>query len=115
MHAVVDAIRYHGEDKCFGKLFSWATIMIMELESDCGYDTCHTCPKYDPLLCAVEITNVLHTTPHRTIKELSLSPVNTNLLCKLELPQPYVKLMQLELANKKHGKVSKVRVNKNEN
>ena len=33
---------------------------------------------------------------------------------ELELPQPYVKLMQLELVNKKHGKVSKVRVNENE-
>ncbi|KAL7526638.1 hypothetical protein ACHAXR_001574 [Thalassiosira sp. AJA248-18] len=74
VHAVADAIRNHGEDECFGDLFPKATIMIVELESDYAYDTCHPCPKCDPLLRAVGITNVQHSTPHGKIKELDLSP-----------------------------------------
>ena len=45
VHAVADAIRNHGEDKCFEELSPRATIMITELESDYAYDTCHLYPK----------------------------------------------------------------------
>lgn len=80
VHAVVDAIRNHGEDECFEKLFPRATIMIVELHSDYAYETCHPCPKCNPLLRAVGITNVLHTTPLGKIKELDLGPANIELL-----------------------------------
>mmetsp|Transcript_29021 Transcript_29021/g.54970 ORF Transcript_29021/g.54970 Transcript_29021/m.54970 type:complete len:185 (+) Transcript_29021:1-555(+) len=89
VHAVVDAIRHHGEDKCFDELFPRATIMIVELESDYGYDTCHPCPKCNPLLRAVGITNVMHTTPRGTIEELDLSPANANLLRNICVSTPF--------------------------
>ena len=80
VHAVADAICNYGEDECFEKLFPRATIMIVELVSDYAYDTCHPCPKCDPLLRAVGIPTVLHTTPHGRIEELDLRPANAALL-----------------------------------
>ena len=80
VHAVVDAIQTYGEDKCFEELFPKSTIMIVELKSDYGYDTSHPCPKCDPMLRAVGIPNVLHTTAHGTIKKLDFSPANPRLL-----------------------------------
>ena len=79
-HAVADAIRTHGEDACFGELFPNATIMIVELESDYTYDTAHPCPKCDPLLRAVGVTNVQHTTPDGSVAELKLSPPSLDFL-----------------------------------
>jgi tRNA(Arg) A34 adenosine deaminase TadA len=80
VHAVADAICNYGEDECFERLFPRATIMIVELASDYAYDTCHPCPKCDPLLRAVGIPTVLHTTPHGRIVELDLRPANAALL-----------------------------------
>ncbi|KAL3821704.1 hypothetical protein ACHAXA_003262 [Cyclostephanos tholiformis] len=80
VHAIADAICNYGEDECFEKLFPRATIMIVELVSDYAYDTCHPCPKCDPLLRAVGISTVLHTTPHGRIEELDLRPANAALL-----------------------------------
>ena len=80
VHAVADAIYNYGEDECFDNLFPSATIMIVELDSDYAYDTCHPCPKCDPMLRAVGIPTVLHTTPYGKIKELDIRPVNTALL-----------------------------------
>jgi len=80
VHAVADAICNYGEDECFERLFPRATIMIVELASDYAYDTCHPCPKCDPLLRAVGIPTVLHTTPHGRIEELDLRPANAALL-----------------------------------
>ena len=80
VHAVVDAISNYGEDECFDKLFPMAYIMIVELEGDYAYDTCHPCPKCDPMLRAVGITKVLHTTPHGKIEELGLGLANYDLL-----------------------------------
>ena len=80
VHAVVDSISKYGEDECFDKLFPMAYIMIVELESDYAYDTCHPCPKCDPMLRAVGITKVLHTTPYGKIEELDLGLANYDLL-----------------------------------
>jgi hypothetical protein len=80
VHAVADAICNYGEDECFERLFPRATIMIVELASDYAYDTCHPCPKCDPLLRAVGIPTVLHTTPHGRIEKLDLRPANAALL-----------------------------------
>ena len=80
VHAVADAIFNYGEDECFERVFPRATIMIVELLSDYAYDTCHPCPKCDPLLRAVGIPTVLHTTPHGRIVELDLRPANAALL-----------------------------------
>jgi tRNA(Arg) A34 adenosine deaminase TadA len=80
VHAVADAIFNYGEDECFERVFPRATIMIVELLSDYAYDTCHPCPKCDPLLRAVGIPTVLHTTPHGRIEELDLRPANAALL-----------------------------------
>lgn len=80
VHAVVDAIHKYGEEECFDKLFPMAYIMIVELESDYAYDTCHPCPKCDPMLRAVGITKVLHTTAHGKIEKLDLGLANYDLL-----------------------------------
>ncbi|KAL7430069.1 hypothetical protein ACHAXH_003569 [Discostella pseudostelligera] len=64
VHAVADAISRYGEDECFESLFPRATIVIVELHSDYAYETCHPCPKCDPMLRAVGIGHVLHSTPH---------------------------------------------------
>ena len=80
VHAVADAIYNYGEDECFDNLFPRATIVIVELDSDYAYDTCHPCPKCDPMLRAVGIPTVLHTTPYGKLKELDIRPVNTALL-----------------------------------
>lgn len=80
VHAVADAIYNYGEDECFDNLFPRATIMIVELDSDYAYDVCHPCPKCDPMLRAVGIPTVLHTTSNGKIKELDIKPVNTTLL-----------------------------------
>ncbi|KAL3796029.1 hypothetical protein HJC23_013086 [Cyclotella cryptica] len=80
VHAVVDAIRNFGEDECFKKLFPLATIVIVELASDYAYETCHPCPKCDPLLRAVGIPKVIHTTPDGKNAELNLGPGNARLL-----------------------------------
>lgn len=70
VHAVADAISRFGEDECFQSLFPRATIVIVELRSDYAYETCHPCPKCDPLLRAVGIGHVLHSTPHGKLAEL---------------------------------------------
>lgn len=80
VHAVVDAIRNFGEDECFEKLFPQATIVIVELASDYAYETCHPCPKCDPLLRAVGIPKVIHTTPNGKNAELDLGLGNADLL-----------------------------------
>lgn len=87
-HAVVDALRNHGEDACFTVLFPQATIMIVELESDNAYETCHPCPKCDPLLRAVGILSVLHTTPFGKIQKLELSPAKVDLLSNENVATP---------------------------
>jgi hypothetical protein len=70
VHAVADAMSRFGEDECFESLFPRATIVIVELRSDYAYETCHPCPKCDPLLRAVGIGHVLHSTPHGKLAEL---------------------------------------------
>ncbi|KAL9183536.1 hypothetical protein ACHAXT_004392 [Thalassiosira profunda] len=80
--AVADAIRNHGEDKCFDELFPQSTILIVELEGDYAYDTCHPCPKCDPMLRAVGIPTVLHTTPGGALEELKLGPGKPHLLSR---------------------------------
>mmetsp|Transcript_7473 Transcript_7473/g.16306 ORF Transcript_7473/g.16306 Transcript_7473/m.16306 type:complete len:438 (+) Transcript_7473:79-1392(+) len=89
VHAVVDAILHYGEDECFEKLFPLATIIIVELESDYAYETCHPCPKCDPMLRAVGITNILHTTPQGKIKKLDFSP-NASLLSNENVSIPLI-------------------------
>lgn len=88
-HAIADAIKSHGEDTCFNDLFPKATIFIVELESDFAYETCHPCPKCDPLLRAVGIMKVIHTTPDGTLTEMELSAPSCELLanenCSLPL------------------------------
>jgi hypothetical protein len=88
-HAIADAIKRHGEDECFDVLFPKATIFIVELESDFAYELCHPCPKCDPLLRAVGIMNVLHTTPDGLITEMELGTPSCELLanenCSLPL------------------------------
>lgn len=88
-HAIADAIKSHGEDVCFNDLFPKATIFIVELESDFAYETCHPCPKCDPLLRAVGIMKVIHTTPDGTLTEMKLSTPSCELLvnenCSLPL------------------------------
>ena len=80
VHAIADAIKHYGEDECFNTLFPQATIMIVELNSEHTYDTCHPCPKCDPTLRAVGICNVIHTTPDGKISELDLGASNHDLL-----------------------------------
>ena len=80
VHAVADAIRNHGEDECFEKLFPRATILIAELDSDYAYEDSHPCPKCHPLLRAVGITKVVHTTAHGKLEDLDLSPAKSELL-----------------------------------
>ena len=88
-HAIADAIKNHGEDDCFNVLFPKSTILIAELESDFAYETCHPCPKCDPLLRAVGIMNVFHTTPDGMLTEMELSTPTCELLgnenCSLPL------------------------------
>jgi len=88
-HAIADAIKSHGEDECFDVLFPKATIFIVELESDFAYELCHPCPKCDPLLRAVGLMKVLHTTPDGVITEMELGIPNCELLanenCSLPL------------------------------
>lgn len=88
-HAIADALNRHGEDECFSVLFPKATIFIVELFSNFSYDECHPCPKCDPLLRAVGITRVLHTTRHGSVTELELGPPTCALLanenCSLPL------------------------------
>ena len=74
VHAVADAIARFGENECFETLFPSATIVIVELHSDYAYETCHPCPKCDPLLRAVGIGHVLHSTPHGKLVELDFTP-----------------------------------------
>jgi hypothetical protein len=71
-HAIADALKRHGEDECFQKLFPKACIFIAELISDFAYDDSHPCPKCDPLLRAVGITKTFYTMPDGTIMELAL-------------------------------------------
>lgn len=73
VHAVADAISRYGEDECFESLFPRATIVIVELHSDYAYETCHPCPKCDPMLRAVGIGHVLHSTPHGKLAELNFT------------------------------------------
>ncbi len=73
VHAVADAISRFGENECFETLFPRATIVIVELHSDYAYETCHPCPKCDPLLRAVGIGHVLHSTPHGKLAELDFT------------------------------------------
>ena len=80
VHAVADAIKRFGEDECFEHLFPNATIVIVELASDYGYEASHPCPKCDPMLRAVGIPRVIHTTPDGTTVELHLGKGNVNLL-----------------------------------
>jgi len=80
VHAIADAIKHYGEDECFNTLFPQATIIIIELNADYTYDTCHPCPKCDPTLRAVGICNVIHTTPDGKIAELDLGASNHDLL-----------------------------------
>ncbi|KAL7547851.1 hypothetical protein ACHAWF_011120, partial [Thalassiosira exigua] len=82
VHAVADAIERHGEDACFDELFPRSTIVIAELESDYAYETCHPCPKCDPLLRAVGIGSVLHTTPRGGLERVHMGPSNLDLLSR---------------------------------
>mmetsp|Transcript_13303 Transcript_13303/g.26970 ORF Transcript_13303/g.26970 Transcript_13303/m.26970 type:complete len:414 (-) Transcript_13303:56-1297(-) len=88
-HAIADAIKRNGEDECFNELFPKATIFIVELESDFAYETCHPCPKCDPLLRAVGIMKVFHTTPNGNLTKMELSTPSCELLanenCSLPL------------------------------
>ena len=88
-HAIADAIKSHGEDVCFNDLFPKATIFIVELESNFAYETCHPCPKCDPLLRAVGIMKVIHTTPDGILTEMELTKPTCELLanenCSLPL------------------------------
>ncbi|KAL7501545.1 hypothetical protein ACHAWT_009814 [Skeletonema menzelii] len=88
-HAIADAIKNHGEDDCFNVLFPKATIFIAELESDFAYETCHPCPKCDPLLRAVGIISVFYTTPDGCLTQMELSTPTCELLgnenCSLPL------------------------------
>lgn len=79
-HAIVDAIRRHGEEECTSELFPQATILIVELHSDYAYDQCHPCPKCHPLLRGVGITSVVHTTANGSLEPLDISPANAELL-----------------------------------
>lgn len=80
IHAVVDAIDTYGEDECFNNLFPKATVMIVELVSDYAYDTCHPCPKCNPMLRAVGIRKVIHTTPDGVNAKLNLGAGNIEFL-----------------------------------
>ena len=80
VHAVADAIRNFGEDECFENLFPKATIIIVELVSDYGYEASHPCPKCDPMLRAVGISRVVHTLSNGKVAELDIGPGNLDLL-----------------------------------
>jgi tRNA(Arg) A34 adenosine deaminase TadA len=80
VHAVANAIQTYGEDACFEDLFPKATIVIVELSSDYGYETSHPCPKCDPMLRAVGIPKVIHSTPDGKVVELDLGEGNIEFL-----------------------------------
>lgn len=80
VHAVANAIQLHGEDTCFEHLFPKATIVIVELSSDYGYESSHPCPKCDPMLRAVGIPKVIHSTPDGKVVELNLGKGNLEFL-----------------------------------
>ena len=80
VHAVADALRTHGEDECFNTLFPKATIVIVELDSNGGYENSHPCPKCDPMLRAVGIPNVIHSSCNGTLIELKLGAGNIELM-----------------------------------
>ena len=79
-HAIADAIKNRGEDECFNVLFPKSTILIVELEHDFAYNDSHPCPKCDPLLRGVGITDVLHTTPEGVLTEMKLASPASDLL-----------------------------------
>ena len=80
VHAVADALRTHGEEECFNTLFPNSTIVIVELDSNGGYENSHPCPKCDPMLRAVGIPNVIHSSCNGTLEELTLGAGNIELM-----------------------------------
>jgi deoxycytidylate deaminase len=80
VHAVANAIQTYGEEDCFVNLFPKATIVIVELASDYGYEASHPCPKCDPMLRAAGIPKVVHTTSDGKTVELDLGGGNRQFL-----------------------------------
>jgi deoxycytidylate deaminase len=80
VHAVANAIQTYGEDECFNNLFPKSTIIIVELSSDYGYEASHPCPKCDPMLRAVGIPRVIHSTSDGKLATLDLGVGNSDFL-----------------------------------